>query len=196
MPEVPVGYGQAVLSMTYSTDPEPMITTCGFSFVSAGTFEQPDADEFAADFGTFVKACVANIVTVTNVSFVVGLVGGDAAYESSAGNGVGTVSGSSLPQNCAILVKKRTGLVGRKNRGRMFLPGIRENEVDQLGVISSTEVTRLQGHANTFAGNVASSTQFDGLAILHAVGDGTTPALVPNLQVDSRIATQRRRLRR
>ena len=41
----------------------------------------------------------------------------------------GTLTGDTIPTNCALLVRKHTLLSGRANRGRCFLPGINETRL-------------------------------------------------------------------
>jgi hypothetical protein len=116
---------------------------------------------------------------------------------------VGTTLGSSTstpcPQNCAILVKKLSGLTGRQNRGRFNLPGIDEAQVSATGVITAATVTSIQSGLNNFLTAVIGEANVTNMVILHQ-GIGDVPALAPtvvtNLVCDPLISTQRRRLRR
>jgi hypothetical protein len=111
---------------------------------------------------------------------------------------VGGSSGEPVPQNCAALVKKAVvGPTGTRS-GRLYLPGVvREAQVSATGVITSGEVTSIQTAVNNWI--TASAT--DGLEpnVFHEpTGLNPTPApsFVSQLQVQTILATQRRRMRR
>jgi hypothetical protein len=105
---------------------------------------------------------------------------------------------SSLPANCSVLVKKVTGVGGRKNRGRNFFPFvIAEGDVTEVGVVGAARLANLQNAADIWLDQLDTG-GVGGLAtpmyILHSGNEIPTP--VSNLVVDPIIATQRRRLRR
>lgn len=104
----------------------------------------------------------------------------------------GTFPSVCPPPNTAALVRLGSGLVGRTNRGRMYLPGmVDESDVDSAGNIDPTVVTGLQGVMNYLVaalGDVSAQ-----LHILHS--DVGSPTLVTDVQVQPVVATQRRRLR-
>jgi hypothetical protein len=119
-----------------------------------------------------------------------------------------------LPQNCAMLIKKKTAKAGRRNSGRMYIPSgyMAEADVSNNGSIATASLQAYQNWANGFLGNMtdpiavppAPATSFI-LSLLHSEptddqGNVTGPAPIPtditSLVVDSRIATMRTRLRR
>lgn len=106
----------------------------------------------------------------------------------------GTDAGGQTPvPNAAILVKKKTGIAGPKQRGRMFVPpfGLAEANVNMSGVMDAAVVTVIQNAINVM---VASWVTNDVTPVLlHS--DATPPSLINVWQVDARMATQRRRLR-
>lgn len=105
----------------------------------------------------------------------------------------GTQSTHSLPRNCAILVKKLTGRIGRKYRGRAFIPPmmVGEGDVDHNGIISSGVVASYQGFFNSAIGTMVT----DGYQAVLLHSDASHPTDVTAMTVESLIATQRRRLR-
>lgn len=48
----------------------------------------------------------------------------DSTVIDTTSSGVGGISGNNLPNNCAFVVKRLSGLTGRSARGRVYLPGI------------------------------------------------------------------------
>jgi len=59
------------------------------------------------------------------------------AYDLSFTNDFGTNTGTELPANCTIGVSWRTGLAGRKQRGRFYAVGVPEEDVGAGDAITS-----------------------------------------------------------
>lgn len=113
--------------------------------------------------------------------------------EASVSLDIESKSGDYLPLNTSLLVRKVGEGIGRKNRGRMFLPAVvGEAESDGSGLVSPTLLTNI----NTGLG--ALFTDYNGASadpvILHA--DGSVPTRITYLAAQPLLATQRRRLRR
>jgi hypothetical protein len=99
------------------------------------------------------------------------------------------------PPNVAVLIQKRSSFAGRANRGRFYFPPIiGEGQVNGAGTIDPTVL----GARNVIAANwlaaVVAVTGVQAMVILHTEA-GPLPRVVQSLVVDSRVATQRRRLR-
>ena len=91
----------------------------------------------------------------------------------------------------AALVVKGSGLTGRKNRGRMFIPGVLpEDGVDEAGTVSTTLRNELQAVFSKLYITVCNAQ----MVILHE--DESTPTPVTQLLVSGLAATQRRRMRK
>lgn len=97
----------------------------------------------------------------------------------------------SLPPNVAFLVKKVTDLGGRKNRGRLYLPGVPKPSSLDTGLLASGTVTNLNAQLDTFLARM--ETEESPLVILH--NSSSDPTVVSDLELDAKVATQRRRLR-
>ncbi len=109
-----------------------------------------------------------------------------------------TNAGSFLPQNCAFLLHKRSGLGGRKNRGRMYLPGVNEALVDDKGLMSTTAINGVNAAAAATLADIIAIEGVERMVILHTqpLGPvGTVPTPVTTLLLDPVLGTQRRRLR-
>lgn len=108
----------------------------------------------------------------------------------------GTLAAQSATPNTTWLIRKGTAGGGRRARGRMYLPGIPENNVDSGGNIDATFRNAMQTQANEFLADCIAG----GLApmVLHAPGKSLVPAptAITTLAVQPVVATQRRRLRR
>jgi hypothetical protein len=121
--------------------------------------------------------------------------GGDLElYESTLAATPGASGKVSAPPNCTIVISKRTAFVGRKHRGRCFLPiGVTEGQVDESGVLSAAFVLDLQQRANAWLGSMNSAIDFTGMWLLHSdISDA--PSRVTSLATQPVVRTQRRRL--
>lgn len=110
-------------------------------------------------------------------------------------NSAGTAGIGAYGANCAWLVHKTTAFGGRAGRGRMYIPGLRETIIEGDGDIDGAARTNMDSDMTAFM------TALDALpapmVVLHSEGSPlTVPTPVTELVVDSRMATQRRRLRR
>jgi len=102
----------------------------------------------------------------------------------------GTVSGDPAPLNVAALAKKVTGFSGKRNRGRIYFGAVPLTYVDNQD-LSSAGVTQLQAGCDALRLGLEAD-DFP-MVILHS--NNAVPSLVTDLIVESRLATQRGRLR-
>jgi len=200
---IPLGFGQATIPFSVVGDSEEMITTVGYEPDSALTPTQQAQeiqDQLFAQ-GIFAASSFSDEVTigpvrVTEMTFL----------GPQEGIASGTRTGSladfeTVPQNCSVLVQKRTLRGGRAGRGRFYWPAFYPNEesVSRTGVIVGAAVTGWQ----TAMTNWLSGCSSNGvpLFLLHGEPvDPEDPVLPPDeiqsLLVSNLIATQRNRLRR
>jgi len=117
----------------------------------------------------------------------------DISVEEITINQPGTLSGDPAPPNTAALVSIGTGLVGRENRGRMYLPGVLlDGDIDASGQITTAARNSIQAVVEELGVRLAVAEVQ--IVILHS-GVGT-PTPSNSVQVSGTAATQRRRLRR
>jgi hypothetical protein len=100
----------------------------------------------------------------------------------------GAGNDSYIPQVAGI-VKFTTGLAGRSRRGRIFIPGVAEDETTQGGTLDVAAV-------QTAWENFATAMIADGCTLSVASYTLVEANDVTNLLAESRVATQRRRNRR
>lgn len=107
----------------------------------------------------------------------------------------GTSSAQTVPPNVAALLQKSTSLGGRRGRGRSFLPGIPEGQVQASGVLDGGFKDDLDDSLAVLLGDLLLGDI--PMVLLH---DDSTGLLAPNqvtaMVCSSTVATQRRRLRR
>lgn len=114
-------------------------------------------------------------------------------------NSFGGSGGDQLPTNVAILIQKRTGLAGRRHRGRLFLGGVPLSFVNTNGVpnaLKAATLVEVQTNADNFLTSMLSSEGGGACTplVLHPTPhpQGT---VITALSVQAQLATQRGRLR-
>jgi len=117
---------------------------------------------------------------------------GNVVFTSTTGPSSGTRAATATSPQVAYLMVKRTALGGRRNRGRMYVPGVAENGVDEAGIVSAGLLNDLNLFGTNFLSDLGAMDI--GMFILHA--DGGTPTEVTELVATNKVATQRRRLDR
>lgn len=106
--------------------------------------------------------------------------------------GVGGGEGEdAIPPNCALLLRKVTANGGRRNRGRMFIPGLPEDILEDGGTVAATPL----GVYNTRAQQMFDDLVAADLSPVVLHNDAHFPTPITEITVASTIATQRRRLR-
>jgi len=191
MTVIPDGFGEAAWQFLASGDPDPWFVTIGVAFEDP--FDPEDwlsamADTWGAHLRDVSLSDMALVLTKISYN------DGGSMLEAEHPVGLlGTGGTTKLPQNCACLVRKNTGLVGRHFKGRMYWPGIlSEADVSPVGRIDSSVVTAYQALFNSVYGDLNAVTNAQP-ALLHT--DATAPTFVTSFSVQQTIATQRRRLR-
>lgn len=185
---IPGGYVHVVHELVLEGDTEPMAVTYGLE-INALT---PEAVNAVHDvFGETVMPTVGEDYSLIRTSWYTETV----ILESTGAVYPGGDNPASLPQNCAVLVTKRSGFRGRKNTGRMFIPGISEGNVSPTGIISPSQLTVLQTAYTELYEELQLTGEVDDVVILHGTEALGAPTPVVAFEVSDRIATQRRRLR-
>lgn len=104
----------------------------------------------------------------------------------------GQGTGNTLPAQCAFVVSLSAG-ASRRRRGRIYLPGIGENDVDDASLVSSGFVTAALDGFTTMAADIASNVGY--VPAVYSRTDGVARA-VAGIGADRVIDTQRRRVQR
>lgn len=194
---IPVNWANWIMRYQFEGDAEPMITTMGVN-VSTWGGDYAEGLEWLSDFWL---ACIAGSLAETVLSgpysLAVGQDGGDPiTYEYTATN-AGDAPSFPMWPNTAVLVKKATASGGRRNRGRMYVPGLAiRSLVTPAGIIDSAFLADFQTNLDSFLSDINAGTGFNptNLGVLHSEPP-SAPAVITTLTADNKVATQRRRLR-
>lgn len=146
--------------------------------------------------GEIAVAWVAELKPITHNSFrldnvtVKSFASVGIATETEA---IGNRTGDLAPPNVSPLIRKLSSLRGRKNQGRMYLPGLLlDGDIFDDGTLSSGALTSIDGAATNFFN--ALDALGHQMVILHPSLDDA-PTVVTGVQCEPLVATQRRRLR-
>ncbi len=199
---VPIGHGLFAHELRLQGDSESMYIT--------GALEMGDtSEESVSGIATVlhnaarqlvIGACVGTTSAVST-TLKVKLAEPD-TYRIGVAVGVnsGGLSGVGLPNNTAYLVKKLTGLGGKTNQGRFFLPGVPASIVDAAGKIPQENLNGVQGVVNAYFNAVNAPVNVIRFVLLHGTRatavPGGPPTTVNGLALQNQVATQRQRMRR
>jgi hypothetical protein len=208
---IPAGFAQIAFRFEFLEGGEPAITTIGHDFNGQVGTNAATATAIADAWQTIVVPSMSNVIRYLGVSARIGVAGSEPIVIDINRSVNGNNPQAAVPRNTAMLVRKRTGRGGRRGRGRMFVPGIVfETDVDQAGLYTSSVLVGWQNLFNslydqlvTIAGGpvllhddqvITSYSSVTGKPVYGPFDPGP-PNDITSLTVDSRVATQRRRLR-
>lgn len=192
MPVIPAGFGQINIRLQNDANLNPAEVTLGFE-IGAGTPSVALCNDIYDDVVTRLMPFTSSDLALNSVSMKIGPTETGPSYEYIEVTEGGD-AGLAVPANTALLVRKVTALGGRAGRGRLYWPGVRESRVDSGGNVDGTFVTDFQvgwtGLYNDLLVHVAA------LVVLHGPDSPlSTPTPIEQLILQSRCATQRRRMR-
>jgi len=197
MPETPAGFAQASVQLDAGFLQRNAFVTWGVQLGLNGITPQ-GADQVIDAFVAGIGQHMDSQVTIGPLTLRGGDKNNPLLAVSTADHTVPGGQGSiiSLPPNVAVLVNKRTNIGGRRGRGRMFLPFyVSTTDVDQGGTILTNRLDVITAAVTVFHDELANVGM--PMVLLHSPGVSTIkdPTPVTSLDVDTRVSTQRRRLR-
>lgn len=203
MKNQPVGYDDVTWVFSVAGSEKQVTWGCGFKY--DGTYPGPST--VAAEM---YDASVTNSLAPFKASLMLvdwTFVGVSVSHMTSTGPLVGqhfvpitgTVAQATVPMNCSYLMRKSTALGGRSQRGRAYVPPVHvgESHIDGGGTIEAAFVTSVQSYMDQLFNDGLDIGDGDNAWYLyHTITDVTPPVtLIESWSVQSKIATQRRRLR-
>lgn len=187
---IPFGFAQATFFMEGSGAPTGAAVTMGLD-PATGLSPATVAASLELIWDTRISPIQIQNVDVTNIRVKFGPNTSGPSVDRPVTLG-GNLVTAQAPPNVALLVQKATGLGGKKGRGRLYLPGIPEVEIDQGGNISGSYFASCQTAWNGFYNDLVAADI--PMVLLHT--GSSDPTAVTELVVSALAATQRRRLRR
>lgn len=183
---IPDTFYEAAFEHQQDLGSRPAVITLGLFYTGADVVT--DFSQISNDYAARMMPVMCNLWTFTEARIRDGI--GNVVTLPKNVDGGKAQPGAS-PQ-CAFLLRKITALGGRKMHGRMYLPGVNEQDIDAYGVVVGSKLTELTTQWNTFLGDMANSSFY--WYLLHQ--GVTAPTPIDSYLWDTLSATQRRRLRK
>lgn len=190
----PTGYAQASYVFTMDGIDGEAISTMGWkSDALDPVFNQGDVDNLFDEFvAQGLWALQASSVIFLEVRLTPGPSNAPLATLVSSGAAVpGGEGGDQLIPNTTPILKKTTALGGRKNRGRMYLPVLRDGHVGPDGLIDATPL----GDLNTAIDDYVTAMNGHDMTAFLFHDSAEVPTEITGLVFESKVGTQRGRLR-
>lgn len=192
--EIPTTYGQASWQGKVAGSGRPWTVTCGFQQLE--TDPNAVADYLSGTWAATILGIQTDDLTYEGVKVVMNVGGTLIGAESAVDAGVGAASGEPGTCNVSVLVQKRTGLIGRRFQGRMFLPGVRETGTADGARLTNAEFALWNGVVDDLFDALGDGTFLIRPVLLHDESLATAPTEIASFQTQQLLATQRRRLRK
>lgn len=190
MPVIPAGFSQVTLVLGGTALPNGAVTTWG---VDTQIIEEPQAiveELYLAGAGLVAEVCTSNTtLEAVELKFGPTATGPTFRFDGTATGNQGT---NALPPNTALLVRKTITGLSNRFAGRAFMPGIPESIIDSAGIIESASVAQFQG---AFTEWYEALVSIIGPPVVFSA-TSSDPQESTSFNVQGRVATQRRRLRR
>lgn len=191
---IPTGYAQTNFIFTGAGVPEGAEVTLGWDIGGAGGDPEDLNNALDAAWGTAnIDNAYTSDVILTGLLTKFGPNATGPSHLKSVNHPGAQATSGATPQ-VATLWHKTTALGGRAGRGRLYLPGVPENAVSSAGVLDNAFVVAHAGVWNALLTAMALGS-YDGV-VLHGAGSPiSTPTPITTINLQSKVATQRRRLR-
>lgn len=148
---IPPGFANAAFHFSSSEGTPEFVTTIGVDTSGFGGDFVNAANQAFACYATTILTTTDSSLTLQRVSLSIGSDGPSGSVDSTVTPAPGSRSGTMAPVAMSPIVRKTTTDIGRRGRGRMFLPGVlTQTEVSEGGVVGSTRVASLQPIVNDF----------------------------------------------
>lgn len=190
---IPSGYGALQVVFSLSGMTRRMSIMIGLDFTATAT--QVMADALHTAFRTAWGARLPTAYTFRGGTLYVGNgTGSPASFNTStavAGSNVNTLL---FPPNVTHVCNVNTALSGRKGKGRLYIPGLKEGEVDNTGVISGAALTTYNTSLAALKSGLEGVTGVGNLYLL-SHDSSATPQQVTSLTMRAKVGTQVNRVR-
>lgn len=194
---IPPGFGNAALVFTSSTGTPPIVTTLGFDLIDVGDSYVAAANKIFLAYEEFMLPETDTSLTLDRVTLSVGPTPGSGSVDSSEDPSPGTRSGSGPPVSMSVIARKVTSTLGRRGRGRMFLPGLlTTTNVDENGIVASGRRSEILAAFGQFLAGCASAVAPGALepVLLHSEAP-STPEPIVDVVISSQVGWIRGRIR-
>lgn len=191
---IPPGYAQFSIEFWLTDYNRPAVNVWGVD--CRDNIYAPDtmASGFLDIIGPSIAAGIDSNVTMRDVRMVLGQDGADPVVGFSTGSYAGTAVRESTAPALACLINLNTGLGGRRNRGRKYLPwALNDTSVSEKGAVENSAVTGWNTRMAAVKTAMAANEWVP--VLLHGTGSSAVPDPTPvtTMTCSPVISTQRQR---
>lgn len=148
---IPPGFGLAQFVLTGPVGTQPYVTTVGVDLSDAGGDFVVAANSAKSAYASTIGTTTSAALTLDRVTLSVGQDGPGGSVDSNTPPTTFSRTGSFPPTAMSAIARKVTNDLGRRGRGRMFIPGVlSENEVDEDGTVVAARRTALNTTMGSF----------------------------------------------
>lgn len=141
---IPPGFGSAAFIFNGTEGTPTFVTTMGVDLSAASGDFVGAANELMTGYATAFEDGTDSLLTLARVNLAVGDDGPGGSVDSDLAPIPMARSGTSVPIAMAAIMRKSTNELGRRGRGRCFLPGVlTQAEVNEGGQIGSGRIATL-----------------------------------------------------
>lgn len=188
---IPVGYAQ--INHFFVADAAPRGAQVVYGVDNTGSSLSAAAVASAAH-DAFVATCLTLMTNEIQIGSTKAKLGPNATGLEAVFTDIvnGTRAQPNVTPQVTLLAQKNTALGGRKQRGRMFLPGAAEEDVNAAGLVSTAAL----GSWNTTLTDFLAALVTNAIPMVLLHTDATAPSPVTSMVLSELASTQRRRLRK
>jgi hypothetical protein len=208
----PSGYGKIIWKIPGPNKASDAIITSDYELLTGPTTPAPTPEQVTQAIAVRADAAAALLFTArlgvgwsyTGAKVTYKLLSTEYGAEINRSPAIVGANAAPSPPQVAVVVRKTSSLVGRRFKGRFYVPGILiDSAVDDAGLLIPGTVTSLQTAFSAFQSTLvipATLTEAQiALAIVHSPPKSGVVTPPPNrvlaLSVQALTATQRRRIR-
>jgi hypothetical protein len=191
---IPDGYGQVNIKFTGVGAPLGAQCTFGVQFVGTPVSLTDLAQDISDAWDARIMPQLSSAISHTSTLLKKGP-NDTGAFVEVPGGGAGAGAATGVTPQVCHLISKITNHGGRSGRGRMYLPGLLEGNVDAAGIINPTTVANVSAAFALLLSDLE-TTLTSPMVLLHGeTSPATGPYIVENMICQSKVATQTDRLR-
>lgn len=157
---IPQGYASAAWIFTSSAGTPNFVTTCGIRIGATANDYVATANLLFEAYSENLMPRTWNGLTLQTCQLTIGSEVGNGSVNSNLDPVAGSLSGADAALAMSVIVTKNTLRLGRKGRGRFFLPGLLANEdVNVNGDMSPATQAAIQSDVDDFYAQLQLNTE-------------------------------------
>lgn len=191
---IPPGFGNAAYTFGADFGTPPFIVTCAHDISAYAGDWVAAANSLMSGFASAWAAVLDNGLILDRVTLAVGADGPGGSVDSTATAVPMTRSGTTGAIAESAILRKSTNDLGRRGRGRMFLPGaLTSAEIDESGNIGAPRIAQINAAAAAWKTSLETGTPLPPV-LLHSSAP-TDPTPIESFACSTQVGWVRGRIR-